>query len=138
MPTPLEIAQYIQHPDRALRFGAALLAGNNEEIQRLLNAPGFASVNRETLSGAEIFDAIELAEFSTLGEEMQNRVKLLIQISGQISVGPDSKAREWLLAAFGPQTTTRASLVNLVVREGSEAESVWGQPVSIQQIREAL
>lgn len=140
MPTDQELTDYLTHADRDARYGTLIAAGNNGEIRRLLNETGFATVARDTLTGAEIFDAVDLAEFESLEAAAQERIKFLIQISGSIPVGPNSKARAWLLDAFGAGTTTRDELVAAVERQGSEAEAQWGAGtvVSLDQIRRVL
>lgn len=139
MPTDQELSDYLNHTDRDARYGDLIAAGNNGEIRRLLNEPGFATVARDTLTGAEIFDAIDLVEFEALEAAAQERIKFLIQISGAIHVGPNSKARAWLLDAF-PSGSTFDELVALVERPGSEAEAQWGEGtvISLNQIRRAL
>lgn len=139
MPTDQELADYLTDPGRDARFGSLITDGNNGEIQRLLNADGFGTVNRSTLTGADIFDAVDLTEFEALSTSAQDRVKFLIQISGDIPVGPSSKARAWLLDAF-PSGGTFDELVALVERSGSEAEVQWGAGtvILLDQIRRAL
>lgn len=140
MPTDSELSTYLNDPVRDDRYGSLIAAGDNGEIHRLINEPGFGTVNRDTLSGAELFDAIELTEFSALDAAKQDRIKFLIQIGGQMAVGPNSKARAWLLDAFPDGTTTYDALVALVQRPGSEAEVQWGtgMVISLDQIRRAL
>lgn len=139
MPTDQELSDYLTHPDQDARYGSLIADGNNGEIHRLINEPGFGTVQRETLRGSELFDAIDLTEFSALSAAAQDRIKFLMQLGEAIQVGPNSKARAWLLDAF-PSGTTFDNLVSLVERPGSEAEVQWGTGtvISLDHIRRVL
>lgn len=82
------------------------------------------TVNRSTLSGSEIFEAIDLTEWKGLSADAQARVRTVLELGDSIQVGPTTKARAFLLDAFGAGTTTRTNLVALVQQTVSRADEL--------------
>lgn len=70
----------------------------------------------DTLSSAQIYEAIDTAEFNGLTDMQRVSLDRILGLGGDISVDSSSKARAVIVAAFGSGTNTRTALLALVVR----------------------
>jgi len=127
MPTytkELTQAEYDALPNQAMRDAydaeraawAAAYAVQNPLFMAALNAPVPAD-DVTQLSASQIFEAIEQTDYDALDAAAQNRIELILKLGDNIEVGPGSKARAWLVAAFGAGTTTRDNLLSLVTNQ---------------------
>ena len=92
----------------------------NAAIANLINTTTVPTPDVVTvLSGSQLFEAIDGAEYAALAANVQDRVKLVLGLGDAIQIGPGSKARAVLLAAFGGAAgpNTRANLAALVARD---------------------
>lgn len=96
---------------------APYIGQTNAQIATLFNTTMSAAPDVSTLSASQIFEAIDTAEYQALQAAVQERVKLVLSLGDQIQIGPVSKARAILLAAFGAGTNTRTALTALVARQ---------------------
>lgn len=95
------------------------------------------SVDRETMSASEIFEAIEVAEWQALTADQKNQVEKVIQLGDNIQIGTGTKARAFLADAFGPATTTRATLLSLAQETISRAQELGLGTLVIGDIQNA-
>lgn len=82
------------------------------------------SREREAVSGAEIWQAVDQAEFDALDAGMQQQVRDLWALGESIDVTPGSKARVLLEAAFDAQSKTRAVFSAAVGQSVSRAQEI--------------
>ena len=79
------------------------------------------TVERRSVSGSQIYNAIVPSEFSTLLATQQQLVRDVFGLGDTIDVRTGTNARAVMLAAFGAGTTTRANLIALVQETISRA-----------------
>jgi len=98
---------------------------NNLAVAVFLNdgATG-RTLNVNTLQAIQIYETIDTTEFDALTAAQQVMIDRILGLSGDILVGPSSKARAVLVGAFSAGTNTRASLLNEVKRDVSRAEEL--------------
>ena len=82
------------------------------------------SVERPTVSGSEVFNAVVPAEFDALLVTQQGRVRDVWGLGDAIDVRSGTSTRAVLLSAFGAGTTTRANLIAVVTRTVSRADEL--------------
>lgn len=92
-----------------------------------------------TLLASEIFEAIVPAEFHALSPAMQARVDRILGLAGPIRLGPGSRARAELVAAFGGGSQTAGHLQTVARIGVSRAREIgFGiVPVSAAHIKQA-
>lgn len=96
------------------------------------------TVQRTTLTSAELFEAIDLTEYAALAiaePAKHARVDRVLDLSGDIQVHPGSKARAFLTDAFPNGTTTFTEIGTVVsdtVSRGSQLgfDTVWPSEVA--------
>ena len=97
---------------------AAVLASLTDAAARSLE-------NVEELTGAQIYEVIDRAEFIALSNAEESELTIILGLGDAIKVGPNSKARAALAGMFGAVTTTRAALLALVTnRTQSRAQEL--------------
>ena len=79
-----------------------------------------------TLSAAEIFEAIDVTEYTALTTQKRANVDLILGLGDGIKIGTGTKARGFLVDAFGAGTATRTALIALASRNVSRAEEQFG------------
>ena len=79
------------------------------------------TVERRSVSGSQIYNAIVPSEFSTLLATQQQLVRDVFGLGDTIDVRTGTNVRAVMLAAFGAGTTTRANLIALVQETISRA-----------------
>jgi hypothetical protein len=85
----------------------------------------YRSRNRTYLSASEIFEAIDLAQFTALTADQKTQVQAVLNLGDNIQVGPGTKARAFLLNAF-PNGATFDALVEAVSENISRAQELFG------------
>ncbi len=96
------------------------------------------TVDRTTLRACEIFEAVVLTEYNALTAAKKTQVDRVLNLAGDdIPVGASSKARAFMLDAFGAGTSTRTALTAIVQKVASRAEELGLGTVSHEQIAEA-
>lgn len=126
----------IETDPQGLGYAPHVASGNDVALAAMLNEirPSI-SINRDLIPSHEIFEAIVPSEWSAASAQEKQRVQLILSM-GMVDVrGQNTK--DAFLAAFGGGTTTRANLIALVNRQGSRAEQLFGQAVSIDDIVKA-
>jgi len=79
---------------------------------------------RSTLSSAEIYERINVAEFQSKTDAAKVYVRDILGLGQDVQVGPDSKARAVLLAVFGAQSATIQALAAALLVPISRAEEL--------------
>ncbi|MEM2125709.1 MAG: hypothetical protein QXQ53_04860 [Candidatus Methanosuratincola sp.] len=86
-------------------------------------------IDRDLVNAYEVFECIVPEEWTALTAQEKERIMLILSM-GQINVkGQNTRAA--FQAAFGSGTTTRANIINLLKRNGSRAEELFGAGTSI-------
>ena len=78
-------------------------------------------VNIETLSGGDIYECLDLAEFAALTPDDRTRVDRVLSLD---SVKIQGNAKTELASIFGSITSTRAALLAKIKRSVSRAEEI--------------
>ncbi len=81
------------------------------EVSALLNVTN-RPMSEFSVDSAQIYEAVDDAEFEALGGTQKVRLRDIYSLSGAISVG-DSRVRKVLLALFPPGSKTRTALAAL-------------------------
>lgn len=85
---------------------------------------------RTELSGSEIFESIDIAEFTAITDQQRARVTLVIGLGDNIDVSPGSRARAWLQDAFvGEGGVTVAALLALLPQTQPRWQSLGLSPI---------
>jgi hypothetical protein len=84
------------------------------------------SSNKTHLSASEIFEAVDLAEYSALSATERAKVDVVLNLGDQIFIGPTSKARAFLAGAFGANTATRTALLASAADSVSRSQELLG------------
>lgn len=92
---------------------------------------------RDTLSSAEIYEAIAVAEFQAKTDDQKVYVRDILGLGSDVRVGPDSKARQVVLSIFGPGSETIAALAVVLQEDISRADELGFGRVYIQDIETA-
>jgi len=82
-------------------------------------------IDKNTLTAAEIYEAINRAEYTALIAGEKTEVNIILSLGGDISVVTGSKARTALLAAFPGGTATRTALQVAVAQMISRADEIF-------------
>ena len=82
--------------------------------------------NKLSLNASEIFEAIDLAEYSALSAAEKGRVDVVLGLGDQVFIGPTSKARAFLAGAFGANTATRTALLASAAGTISRSQEIFG------------
>ncbi len=75
----------------------------------------------DTVTGAEIYNAVNQAEFDALSAVEMAQVDRITALGDEISVADSGRARNTLLSLFAGGTTTRTNLAALKTRAVSRA-----------------
>lgn len=104
----------------------------------LTDASARPAPDRDTLSGAEIYEVVDRAEYAALSPGEQEELKVLLSLGDTIAVGENSKARAALAGMFGPASNTRAELLGLVTnRTRSRAQELGLGDIDVDVIAAA-
>lgn len=111
-------------------------SANDETAANQINAVN-VNVPRTHLTSAEIFECLDLAEFTGLSTALKARVDRILSLGGDIKASAPSKARDELLAIFGAGTATRAALAAATQQPGSRAQALGLEFVTPSHIADA-
>lgn len=92
------------------------------------------TVERSSVSGSEIFNAIVPSEYDSLLATTQERVKWITQLGDSVDIASGSNARQVLLNAFDQNSTTHENLVDVVQIDISRAVELGLQPVLAEHV----
>jgi len=92
---------------------------------------------RDTLSSAEIYEQIVVAEFQAKTDAQKVYVRDILGLGGDVRVGPDSKARQVMVAIFGAGSETIANLAVMLQEDVSRAAELGFGRVSGQDVETA-
>jgi len=95
------------------------------------------SVMRDTMTSSEIFEAIDPAEFAALSSGDKVAIQTVLGLGEGVKIGPSSKARAFLLAAFGPGTNTRTDLATVASETKSRAEELGITRIHLGDVQNA-
>jgi hypothetical protein len=94
--------------------------------------------NKTTLTGAEIYEAMDIAEFQAKTAGQQTFVRDIIGLGGNVSVGTGTKARAVLLSIFGGGSTTISALAAAIALPSISRAAELGLPrVGAHHVTEA-
>lgn len=78
----------------------------------------------QTLTAAQIFEAIDASEFTALSDAAKARVDRILGLAGEIATAPGGKARAEIIAVFGAPSTTVTNLVAIANPKQSRADEL--------------
>ena len=76
---------------------------------------------RDTLDSAEIYEALDIAEFQGLSDAQKAYVRDVLGLGPDVQVGPNTKARTLFISLFGAQSQTITNLVASATEDISRA-----------------
>lgn len=97
----------------------------------------YRTYERTSISGAEIFNAIDPAEFSALSDSQKTLVRDVFSLGVNIDVSQGTNARAVLVDAFPSGTTTLENLAGLVNATRSRAAELGLGRVDWRDVRYA-
>ncbi|MEO0166747.1 MAG: hypothetical protein ABIL39_11495 [candidate division WOR-3 bacterium] len=104
--------------------------GQDWKLAELINeVRNNIKIDRELVNAYEVFECIVPEEWAALTTQEKERIRLILAM-GQVNL-KGANTRAAFQAAFGTGTTTRANLINLLKRNGSRAEELFGAGTSI-------
>jgi hypothetical protein len=106
-------------------------------IAGLINDPANGDiVQRSLVDTKEIIEQITLADWDAISAAQRLYIQLLPALPVVSTIQNGTEVRNNLLTIFGAGTTTRDNLIAVVERQGSRAEVLWGEgmTVSITQV----
>lgn len=110
--------------------------GTDWKLAELINAVSPSiSINRGVVPSYEVVNATVTAEWSALSAAEKQRYQTIVG-AGYVDFG-NPNVRAAFQQMFGAGTGTRAALLAAVVRNGSRAEQVVGQSVSVADVSQA-
>jgi len=101
-------------------------------IADLINDPANGDVvQRQYVNPQEVIEQIALADWETISASQRLYIQLLPSLTIISAVQNETEVRNNLLIIFGAATTTRDNLIGVVQKDGSRAEVLWGEGVTI-------
>ena len=104
-------------------LGRGYAGMTNTQVVTSLRAAN-RTVERRSVSGSQIYNAIVPSEFNALLAPQQQLVRDVFGLGEAIDVRTGTNVRAVMLAAFGAGTTTRANLIALVQETISRAAEI--------------
>ena len=95
------------------------------------------SVDRETMSGSEIFEAIDATEWQGRSAEQKDDIRLVIGLGDSIQISAGTKARAILQNALAGSTNSIAELGTISQKTVSRAEELGLGRVTIGDVQNA-
>jgi hypothetical protein len=127
----------LQTDPNAYGYAALLSAGNQQGCANALNLVRAAiTIDRQYLEAYEIWEAIVPTEWLALNADNKQRISTILGMSKINAKGTNTRAA--FLAAFTGGTTTRTNLAALQTRQGSRAEQLFGEGVTVSAADVAL
>jgi len=133
----IQLKAEIQTDPLSLGYATPLAAGNHSALADLLNQlRGTIAIQRDTAPAWEVFECIVPAEWAALTAQEKQRIQTILAM-GTVSIkGPNTRSA--FLAAFAAGTATRTALAAMQNRQGSRAEQLFGQAVTVADVAQAL
>ena len=104
----------------------------DQVIADLINDPANGGVvQRQYINPQEVIEQITLADWETISASQRLYIQLLPSLTIISAVQDGTEVRNNLLTIFGAATTTRNNLIGVVQKDGSRAEMLWGEGVTI-------
>lgn len=113
---------------------------SDQVIADLINDPANGdTVQRNHILPQEIIEQIVIDEWDALTVSQRQYVALLPSLPIVDAIQNGTEVRANLLTIFGAGTVTRANLIEVVQKDGSRAEVLWGEGtvVTISQVGHA-
>lgn len=101
---------------------------SNAEVVTSLYAEN-RTVERASLSSAEVYNSLDPTEFQALSDAQKGYVRDILGLGSEIDVRAGTNARTVLLALFDAQSTTRSNLVTTLSETVSRAVELGLGPV---------
>jgi len=117
-------------------LGRGYSAMTDPEIAIDLNMV-YRTRTRNTLSSAEIYENIVVSEFQSKTDAQKVYIRDILGLGSDVRVGPDSKARQVMLAIFGAESNTIANLAAILQEDISRATELGFGYVSGQDVETA-
>ena len=122
------LGQHIQDDPNGRGYAVHVASGTTNVIAALLNEVLLSiTIQRETVTAPEVWEAVNLAEFKALSIQERQALDILLGME-TLNVSPGSNSRATLAALF-PAGPTRDNLIALVRRNGSEVEELFGENI---------
>lgn len=153
MPTLAQIRAELDADPLALGYAALVSAQSWQALADLLNAPGAGDVNRAHVPRGELLESLAgsggLGPLYAAAVDTQGAAYSVAKAATLILDDPDGSldytraGTQTLVAALGPGALAvltadqLAALQAVCVKSGSRAEVLWGEAVSVQQVRGA-
>ena len=106
------------------------------EVRDSINAAD-RTVDRETMSGSEIFEAIDVTEWSGRTADQKDDIKFVVSLGDQIQIASGTKARDMLQNALSGATNSIANLGSISTKAVSRAEELGLGFVKIGDVQKA-
>jgi len=91
----------------------------------------------ETLSGSQLFEAIDNGDWDTRTADQQEKIKIVVGLGDQIQVASGKKARAMLASALSGATTSLSALSVLGSKTISRAEQLGLGTIAIGDVQNA-
>ena len=117
-------------------LGRGYSAMTDPEIAIDLNSV-YRTRTRNTLSSAEIYENIVVSEFQGKTDAQKVYIRDILGLGGDVQVGPDTKARQVMIAIFGAGSQTIAALASSLQEDISRASELGFGRVLAQDIETA-
>jgi hypothetical protein len=142
----LTTAQYaalkteLQTDPTSLGYAAMIAVGNDQGLAELVNTPQpTILLFREAVSADEVYENINAAEFSALTQQQLMRLQVIMMqaTNGGVSFRR-ANSRQLLKNIFPNGGPTDTNLTNIAKRQGSRAEQVLQQGISVTPLDIAI
>ena len=123
----------LQNDPQTLGYAALVAANDDVALAHLLNdKTKGGSVNRVTVTAAELQSCVVAAEYASLTADQKSlwQCILLAAADGGVRMS-NANIRAQALAVWAGGTTTRTNLGAMQDRAGSRAEALWGEGASV-------
>ena len=117
-------------------LGRGYAAMTNQQAADSLNAINRTRL-RDTLSSAEIYEALDVTEFQSKTAAQQVYVRDVLGLGDNVRVGASSKARTVMIGVFGAQSQTAANLLAVMTTNISRATELGLPFVGPHHVAEA-
>ena len=117
-------------------LGRGYAAMTNQQAADSLNAINRTRL-RDTLSSAEIYEALDVTEFQSKTAAQQVYVRDVLGLGDNVRVGASSKARTVFVAVFGANSQTIANLLAVMTADLSRAAELGLPFVGPHHVAEA-
>lgn len=112
-------------------LGVGYSSMSDEEIATSLNSKD-RSVDRESIAVDELFDALDLTEFSGLTANEEARVDRILSMGGEVR--PQGNVKTELASIFGAGTATRAAILAAIKESISRAAELNFREIAVSDV----